>query len=76
MKAYLDDVDLLPSVVPHLKLLDVAFHVLCDSHTTHLYDKNNIDSFIKLSACRRINVGIKEYEPYSNVLNVISGIIT
>ena len=34
--AYLDDVDLLSAVVPHLKLLDVSFDVLGDSHGAHL----------------------------------------
>lgn len=33
---YLDDINLLSAIVPHFKLLDVPFDVLCDPHTGHL----------------------------------------
>lgn len=36
---HLNDVDFFPSIVPHLKLLNVTFHILCDSNRTHLWKK-------------------------------------
>lgn len=43
---YLDNVNLLSAVVPHLKLLDVTFDVLCDPHRAHLDGQRDGDTVI------------------------------
>lgn len=50
--SYLDYVDFLPAIIPHLKLFDVTFDIFSDSNSTHL--EQNAES--KPHQCRDATV--------------------